>query len=240
MIGDKNQLAFVARALAGRGYAAFAVNYRLAPAHGFPAQIEDCRSAVRWMLANAKRFKVDADRLGAIGYSAGGQLVALLGAQGVDLGAKEAEKERVLTKENEEGEEEEEADRAKDTFRFSAVAAGGAPCEFRTMPLDSRRLAYWLGGTRREKPRQYHDASPLAFVGPESAPMLFYNGERDLLVPPASARAMVGALREAGVDADVHIVKGKGHIAALFDLDALSGAFAFLDVHVRKHRAPAK
>ena len=105
MIGDKNQLAFVARALAGRGYAAFAVNYRLAPAHRFPAQIEDCRSAVRWMLANAKRFKVDADRLGAIGYSAGGQLVALLGAQGVDLGAKEAEKERVLTKENEEGEE---------------------------------------------------------------------------------------------------------------------------------------
>ena len=65
------------RRFAERGYTCFAIDYRLAPKHKFPAQIEDCRAAVRWIRTNGKKYKADATRLGAIGYSAGGHLVSM-------------------------------------------------------------------------------------------------------------------------------------------------------------------
>jgi len=216
-MGNKQQLSSIARALAARGKAAFAINYRLAPKHKFPAQIEDCRAAVRWIADNAKQHKVDAKRLGAIGYSAGGHLVALLGAQGV----------------------EQEAGKAKRTLRLRAVAAGGAPCDFRNWPPDAGYLAYWLGGTPRQKPKAYVAASPAAFVTAKSSPVFFYNGETDRLVRPTSARAMADALRKAKVDAEFHLVKGAGHMLAAANRDALTRALKFLDKHLTASGRPA-
>ncbi len=77
--GTKEQLAGVAKALARLGYTSAAISYRLAPQHQFPAQIYDCQAAVRWLRANAAKYKIDPDRIGGYGYSAGGELVALLG-----------------------------------------------------------------------------------------------------------------------------------------------------------------
>ena len=54
-------------------------DYRTAPAHRFPAQLEDCKAAVRWLRANADKYKVNPDRIGAVGFSAGGHLVCMLG-----------------------------------------------------------------------------------------------------------------------------------------------------------------
>jgi acetyl esterase/lipase len=85
--GNKSQMAGIARRLAEAGYTAVTINYRLAPKYKFPAQIEDCRDALRWMRENAKQQKIDPDRLGAWGYSAGGHLVALLGTTGEGLKA---------------------------------------------------------------------------------------------------------------------------------------------------------
>ena len=81
-MGNRKQLRGYAEALAKTGFVCFAIDYRLAPEHKFPAQIEDCRSAVKWMRANAAHYKVDPKKLGAIGYSAGGHLVSLLGTTG--------------------------------------------------------------------------------------------------------------------------------------------------------------
>src|SRR3954465_965676 len=71
-----------------RGYAVASVNYRLSQHARFPAQIEDCKAAIRWLRANAKTYKLDPDRFGAWGASAGVHLVALLGTSGdvKDLG----------------------------------------------------------------------------------------------------------------------------------------------------------
>ena len=80
--GDRKQLRGYATALAERGFVCFAIDYRLAPQHKFPAQIDDCRTAVKWVRDHAADFKVDSKRLGAIGYSAGGHLVCLLGTTG--------------------------------------------------------------------------------------------------------------------------------------------------------------
>src|SRR5436309_2116114 len=64
--------------LARRGYVAVAPDYRLAPAHTFPAQVEDCKCAVRWLRAHAKEYRVDPDRIGVMGLAAGGHLACLL------------------------------------------------------------------------------------------------------------------------------------------------------------------
>src|SRR5262249_51489713 len=77
--GNRQQLGQTIEVLAGHGYAAVTVSYRLVPTAIFPAQIEDCKAAVRWLRANAKKYKVDPDRIGAIGFSAGGHLACLLG-----------------------------------------------------------------------------------------------------------------------------------------------------------------
>ena len=80
-------MAAIARRLAENGFVAVTIDYRLAPKHKFPAQIEDCRKALQWMDQNAGKYKIDRKRLGAWGYSAGGQLVALLGAEDSGLKA---------------------------------------------------------------------------------------------------------------------------------------------------------
>src|SRR5206468_530267 len=64
------------------GYAVASIEYRLSGEAPFPAQIEDCKAAVRWLRANAAKYNLDADRIGAWGHSAGGHLSALLGTSG--------------------------------------------------------------------------------------------------------------------------------------------------------------
>ncbi|HEX6963228.1 MAG TPA: alpha/beta hydrolase, partial [Lacipirellula sp.] len=63
-MGTRGQLAGVAQQLAEHGFTAVAISYRLAPQFKFPAQIEDCRDAVRWMRTNAHRLKIDPERIG--------------------------------------------------------------------------------------------------------------------------------------------------------------------------------
>ena len=213
-VGSKGQLASYARKLAERGYAAFAINYRLAPRHPFPAQIEDCRSAVRWIRRNAEAYKVDSQRVGGIGYSAGGHLVALLGVTGAAAG--------------------------DDDTRLQAVCAGGAPCDFRTLPPDWEFLSFWLGGTRRTVPKLYEQASPAAQVRPDAPPMFFFHGEEDLLVPDESPRRMVELLTAAGVEASAFIVEKGGHLSAMWSPDALARSCEFLDRHLKQLDAVAE
>lgn len=77
--GNRQQLTKIAQRLAPLGYTVMAIDYRLAPKDKFPSQIDDCRDALRWMRENAAEYKIDPQRLGVWGYSAGGQLAALLG-----------------------------------------------------------------------------------------------------------------------------------------------------------------
>src|SRR3954447_5088208 len=76
--GDKRSYAWLADALAQRGYAAASITYRFAPAHHAPAQMDDVQRAVRWLRKNAAKYELDPDRFGAIGGSAGGHLAAYL------------------------------------------------------------------------------------------------------------------------------------------------------------------
>jgi triacylglycerol lipase len=170
---------------------------------------------VRWLRLHASELKVDPARVGGFGYSAGGHLVALLGA----LDDAEFREDGV-------------PDDAP-SARLQAVVAGGAPCDFRTLPANSNRLAYWLGGSRAAKPEAYRLASPAAFVTSDDPPMFFFHGAGDLLVPIRSPQRMVELLASRGVTAEMYIVDGRGHIATVFDSGALERAAVFLDSHLK-------
>ncbi|NTW25427.1 MAG: alpha/beta hydrolase, partial [Lentimicrobium sp.] len=82
MMGDKGMESTNAAALNSWGYAAVSINYRLSGEARFPAQIEDCKAAVRFLRANATTYKINAEKIGSWGASAGGNLSALLGTSG--------------------------------------------------------------------------------------------------------------------------------------------------------------
>ena len=217
--GSRTQLTMYAKSLARRGFSCFAINYRLAPKHKSPAQIEDCRDAVRWIRRNAADYRTDPGRIGAIGYSAGGHLVSLLATTGL---SKEDDPKGVGTK-------------------IVAAVAGGAPTDFRATRENSKALSFWLGGSRAEKPEIYDAASPAAFVDKDDAPVFFYNGSTDLLVPVkihrtigyAGPTALHAALEKAGVETDLHIIKGAGHLSTIMNRTALEAGYVFLDRHLK-------
>ena len=217
MSGNKATMVRVATALAEHGYVACAINYRLAPKDPFPAQIEDCKAAVRFLRSNAGKYKIDSERIGGFGYSAGGHLVALLG-----------------TTDRESGLEGSDAPADSPSTRIQAVVAGGAPCDFRAIPVNNQRLSYWLGGSRAEKPQAYELASPSRFVSKDDPPTFFFHGEADSLVPLQSPRAMQAELSTAGVPCDFFLVPKAGHIEAFRDPAATQAAIEFLDKHLKK------
>src|SRR5438309_7705640 len=84
--GNRQQMSKTIEVLAGRGFVAVTPSYRLAPDAKYPAQVEDVKAAVRWVRANAKTYKANPDRIGAIGFSAGAHLACLLGVTNKDDG----------------------------------------------------------------------------------------------------------------------------------------------------------
>jgi triacylglycerol lipase len=215
--GNKAMMSRVATALAEHGYVTCAINYRLAPKYPFPAQIEDCKAAVRWLRTNADKYKIDTNRIGGFGYSAGGHLVALLGTTDRDSGLEGSD-----------------APADSPSTRIQAVVAGGAPCDFREFPPNNLRLSYWLGGTRTNKPQAYELASPAHFISKDDPPTFFFHGESDALVPLASPRAMQAQLSTAGVPSDLYTVPKAGHIEAFRDPAAIQAGIDFLDKHLKK------
>ena len=220
-MGTRAQLGSFAKILARENMVAVAISYRLAPRHKFPAQIEDCKAAVRWMRSHAGQLRIDPLQVGAFGYSAGAHLVALLGTTDSDDGLEGVE----------------DPSQYPDT-RLQAVACGGMPCDFRVMELDSPRLAFWLGGTRRQVGELYRQASPRAFATQDDPPMFFFHGEKDDLVPILSPRAMCDSLEAVGVQAEMYVVPKIGHNFAAFDRTALEKSSAFLAKTLAADGAP--
>jgi triacylglycerol lipase len=210
MAGNKAQVAWHAGRLAERGYVVMAIDYRLAPQHPFPAQRDDCRAALQWLYQRADELGVDAQRVAAYGYSAGGHLTCLLAFQ-------EAADQHAPDK----------------SPRLRAIVAGGVPCGFETLPLDSWRLAFWLGGTRRQRGDVYREACPLSFVSGQCPPAFLFHGDGDLIVPSGDSERLHERLRDCGVDAQWHLVADAGHLAAYLDEDTFQRSAEFLDRHLQ-------
>lgn len=207
--GIRSHMDTICRRLAAEGYVAATVDYRLAPKHIFPAQIEDCQTALRWFYGKADEYKIDKKRIATWGYSAGAHLALLLAVRPV-MG-----------------------DDGKTPLPIKAVIAGGAPCEFRVTPPKSTGLAFWLGGTRAEKRQNYRDASPAAFFSESTPPVFFYNGDQDNLVDVRGVRKAHAALTRLGVDTILYEIPGGGHIDVFSDPAPKDEAIKFLNARLK-------
>ncbi len=200
--GDKWTLEGYSRSLAEHGFVAVTINYRLAPTHKFPAQVDDVRSALLWAKRNADRFGIDIDRLGIFGYSAGGHLSALVASL-----ADESIQVRAAASQWDQSDQ-----RWNELPAIRAVCVGGPPCDFRSLNMDNATLAYFLGGSRREKPEVYIAASPAAHVSPGDPVTQLIHGESDLLVPISESRQFHELQRAAGIDSRFEIMPKQGHM----------------------------
>jgi acetyl esterase/lipase len=200
--GSYKDLAATIRGLAGQGYVAISPQYRLTPHGRFPAQIEDCKCAVRWLRAHAEKYNVKKDAIGAVGYSAGGHLVCLLG---------------LTTKEDGlEGNGDLTAKAARQSSRVQAVVDFFGPSDLTTGDWDKLiepLLVDLFDATLQQKPEAYKKASPVTYVRRDSAnpPFLIFHGTKDTIVRYNQSTKLTEALK--AVDAKVELVtmEGEGH-----------------------------
>ncbi|MCC9655713.1 alpha/beta hydrolase [Rhodopirellula halodulae] len=206
-LGDKWTLRSYCDRLAELGFVVANMNYRLAPQHQFPCQVDDVRDALLYIAGHAEAWKADLNRVGLFGYSAGGHLSSLVGV----LGNEDRSVQMLASQWP-------ESDPRWDQLpKVAAVCAGGPPCDFRGVPEDNAGLSYFLGGTPREVPDNYLGASPTAHVSPGDPPTQLIHGEKDLLVPIVNSEKFAEALRAAGVTVSLTVIENQGHMMTLFD-----------------------
>lgn len=193
--GDKAAFRGALLGYAKAGYVAVSVQYRFAPAHKWPAQIEDVKCAVRYLRGRAKELNIDSERIGAAGGSAGGHLALLLGTT---HGRKELEGT---------------GGHAEFSSRVSAVASIAGPTDFEQVfpPLVEVMIQDLLGGTRPGDSAVNKNASPIHHLTPDDAPLLAIHGTADELVPYAQATSLTQACKEKGIDASLITIENGGH-----------------------------
>lgn len=186
-----------------RGCAIASINYRLSQHAVFPAQIEDCKAAVRWLRAHATEHRLDPSRFAAWGSSAGGHLAAMLGTTGdtseFDVGTHLDQSSRVQA--------------VVDYFGptdFLQMDAHRLPHGQRHDPADSPE-SLLIGGALQENREKSARANPITYVTPGDPPFLICHGDADPLVPHHQSVLLEAALKQAGVPVTFYTVTGAGH-----------------------------
>ncbi len=209
--------------LAQRGFVAVTVSYRLAPKYQFPCAVYDVKAAVRWLRGNAAKYKVDPERIGALGDSAGAHLALFLG---VTAGVKQFEGE---------------GGHPDLSSRVSCVVSIYGPSDFTKSygkSVDAAQvLPLFLGGNLEQARRRHILSSPLYWVTPEAAPTLCIHGTQDLYVAHEQAEWMVDRLKASEVEAELLTLEGAGHGFKGADAEKAEAALiAFLEKRLKPQR----
>ncbi len=205
---------------AEKGYAAASVGYRLAPQHKFPAHVEDAATAVRYLRAHAAEFRIDPARVAACGFSAGGHLANLLGTSADTV----PEFAGTLYPEQS----------AKVTAVINFFGPADLTLYEETPGVERASLGPVFGGDPAGRHARYVQASPVTHVGSRSPPFLHFHGTADLLVPMLHSERLHARLKEAGVESELVVMKGRGH--GWFGpelMDNLDRGVKFLDRHLK-------
>jgi acetyl esterase/lipase len=186
-----------------QGYAVASINYRLSQHAIWPAQIEDCKAAVRWLRAHAADYGIDAARIASWGPSAGGHLAAMLGVTGA---------ERAL----------DVGEHLEQPSAVQCVVDYYGPTDF--LLMDAQRPpggmvhdtpdspeSELIGGPIQDNKAKTARANPITYVSPSAPPFLIVHGDADPLVPFQQSVILRDALTTAGVSVDFHTVLGGGH-----------------------------
>lgn len=227
--GSKTQVPYMNQL--ARGYIVASIEYRFSQKAIFPAQIQDCQAAIRWLRANASRYNIDPDHVGVGGASAGGHLSALVGTSGgkkafPPIGGNEDQSDRV-----------------------QAVCDVFGPADFWTVIAQAdadksvKNIFKWnqgdpysklIGGGLGEDKDKCEAVSPVHYVSKDSPPFLILHGDRDTLVPYAQSVELSDALTSAGVAVTLQRIPGAGHGGPGFGLPAVAKLTqAFFDKHLK-------
>ena len=211
-----------------RGYAVASLNYRLSNEAVFPAQIHDCKAAIRWLRARAKEYNLDPKRIGVWGASAGGHLVALLGTSG-----------DVKELEGDEG-------NLDQSSRVQAVCDWFGPTDFLQMaahvppgsklPHDTADSpeSKLVGGAIQENKEKVAKANPITYVSKDDPPYLIMHGDKDPLVPHHQSEILAEALKKAGVEMTFKTIEGAGHGGPGFNSpETMKMVEEFFDKHLK-------
>jgi acetyl esterase/lipase len=224
-LGNKKSYRDMAKELAGRGYVAATIEYRLTPDHKWPAQLEDVQRAVDYFRTNAAKFKIDPARVGVVGDDAGAHLALML----------------ALTA----------AEKNQDRYKVQAVVNYFAPLDLREWHVSSSwveteiRIGFFKSseqvlinftGTGDRKAPVFTDVSPVCHVTAGAPPILTFIGTEDPLIPVAQAKDFHAALKKAGATEELVVVEGQNHDRENINHDgkAFERMYAFFDEHVKK------
>ena len=208
------------------GYTVASLELRLSGEAPFPAQIEDCKAAVRWLRANAANYNLDVHRIGVAGHSAGGHLAALLGTSG---GVQELEGS---------------GDNMSYSSRVQAVCDASGPSDLLrlyhdasdpstgTRPKAKSAIDAFLGGPAEQNKTKAIAASPITYVSQDDPPFLIIHGENDFGVPASQGELLASALKAAGVETTLELTP-RGHSVGLGSRTLLPIVKAFFDKYLK-------
>ncbi len=222
--GDKTSggwFANIAGELLARGYVVAAVDYRLGPQYKWPAYINDCKCAVRFLRANATKYNIDPARIGTWGSSAGGHLVALLGT--ADASAKL----------------EGDGGYPDQSSRVQAVVDFFGPADM-TRLTGNEKIRNLFGDQANLK-----QASPVTYISKDDPPFLIIQGDKDPLVNPEQSKLLEKQLKAAGVSATLVMVKNGVHGTMGRDIqptheEIVKKVIEFFDEHLRSGASAGK
>ena len=218
--GTKEGYIPLAVKFAQRGYVAATATYRLSPGAQFPAAVEDSKAAVRFLRANAAKYGIDPNHIGALGGSAGGHLVLMLG---LTAGVAEFEGS---------------GPNREQSSAVQAVVDDYGPTDFTqsySKSVDAAEvLPMFLGGDLNHDRLAHIKSSPLNWVTPNAAPILAIHGTLDPYVAYEQSLWLVERLIAAGVPAELETITGAGHGFKGADADrADARAFAWFDKYLK-------
>lgn len=193
--------------LANHGYLAVSISYRFAPAHRWPAQLEDAKAAVRYLRAHAGEYDIDPARIGVMGESSGGHLALMLGLTRPADGFEGAGGSPGVSS------------------AVQAVVSYCAVTDFPHLPdvtprtpaeaadlAAKRQLLVDLTGTADRADPVWRALSPGTYVGPHTPPILLFQGAADPVVPPGQVEYLDAALTRLGRPHETVVYPGVGHV----------------------------
>ncbi|MEQ1862528.1 MAG: alpha/beta hydrolase fold domain-containing protein [Chthoniobacteraceae bacterium] len=199
--GSKDQCPPLRGGYLDRGYAVASIGYRLSSHAVFPAQIEDCKAAIRWLRAHAKEYNLDAEKFGVWGSSAGGHLVALIGSSGdvkeFEVGANLDQSSRVQA--------------VCDYFGPTDFSVFVTTPGYESHATASSPEAKLIGGAVMENKEKAARANSINYVSKDDPAFLIVHGDKDPTVPINQSQLLFDALKAAGVSTHFHTIRGAGH-----------------------------
>ncbi len=217
------------------GYVVTSIEYRVTPQSTFPAPLEDVKSAIRYLRANAAKYGIDPNKIAVMGDSAGGYLAALAGTTN-DI--KEFDKGDLLDKSS-------SVSAVIDLYGLSDLTRIGEGYSKEVQEIHkspSAPEAMWVngaavfgpGGSILDHPDKAAKANPITYVTKDDPPFLLMHGDQDTLVSPNQTQILHEALINKGVDSTRYVVKGAGHGGDVWAQPKIVNLIIdFLDSHLK-------